>query len=193
MRPCASGRCERCCRTRRRGARAAAPDTDIPDWLRQAFLCIHSYEGGWTSNTGNGYYGGLQMDWGFMRTYGPSSCGNGARPTTGRSTHSSWQRRGPTQRDAASRRGRTPPAPAACSSERATDNPPAGSCGGGGAATLRNLGLSREGDCEPMNPSMVPRIAAARSPLPGGSPANGRGRPEALVESTGAWPRSSTR
>jgi Transglycosylase-like domain len=47
------------------------PDTGIPDRLRQAFLCIHSYEGAWTSNTGNGYYGGLQMDWGFMRTYGP--------------------------------------------------------------------------------------------------------------------------
>ena len=27
-----------------------------------AFGCIHRYEGGWTSNTGNGYYGGLQMD-----------------------------------------------------------------------------------------------------------------------------------
>jgi len=47
------------------------PDAGLPGWLRQAFLCIHSYEGSWTSNTGNGYYGGLQMDWGFMRTYGP--------------------------------------------------------------------------------------------------------------------------
>ena len=48
------------------------PDpTSLPSWLREAFLCIHSYEGAWTSNTGNGYYGGLQMDWGFMRTYGP--------------------------------------------------------------------------------------------------------------------------
>jgi hypothetical protein len=46
------------------------PDAGLPDWLRQAFLCIHSYEGAWTSNTGNGYYGGLQMDWGFMRAYG---------------------------------------------------------------------------------------------------------------------------
>jgi diguanylate cyclase (GGDEF)-like protein len=34
-----------------------------------------------------------------------------------------------------------------------------------------------------MNPSMVPRTTAARSPLPGGSAANGRGRAEALVES----------
>jgi hypothetical protein len=36
-----------------------------------AFQCIHRYEGAWDANTGNGYYGGLQMDWGFMRTYGP--------------------------------------------------------------------------------------------------------------------------
>jgi CubicO group peptidase (beta-lactamase class C family) len=35
------------------------------------WLCIHRYEGGWTSATGNGYYGGLQMDISFMRTYGP--------------------------------------------------------------------------------------------------------------------------
>lgn len=32
--------------------------------------CIHRYEGSWDSNTGNGYYGGLQMDYGFMSTYG---------------------------------------------------------------------------------------------------------------------------
>ena len=42
----------------------------IPDWLREAFFCIHRYEGAWTSNTGNGYYGGLQMDYGFMQSYG---------------------------------------------------------------------------------------------------------------------------
>src|SRR6478609_6203555 len=34
-----------------------------------------------------------------------------------------------------------------------------------------------------MNPSMAPNIAAARSPLPDGTSANGRGQPEALVES----------
>lgn len=37
---------------------------------RSAFLCIHSHEGGWRANTGNGYYGGLQMDLQFQRTYG---------------------------------------------------------------------------------------------------------------------------
>jgi hypothetical protein len=37
---------------------------------KRQWLCIHRYEGGWTSNTGNGYYGGLQMDLGFQRTYG---------------------------------------------------------------------------------------------------------------------------
>ncbi len=42
----------------------------IPLDLRSAFLCIHRYEAGWNANTGNGYYGGLQMDLGFQRTYG---------------------------------------------------------------------------------------------------------------------------
>ena len=30
------------------------------------WLCIHSHEGAWNDDTGNGYYGGLQMtaDWG---------------------------------------------------------------------------------------------------------------------------------
>ena len=38
---------------------------------KAAFLCIHRYEGSWPSNTGNGYYGGLQMNLGFQRTYAP--------------------------------------------------------------------------------------------------------------------------
>ena len=42
----------------------------IPRYLSSAFGCIHRYEGGWSSNTGNGYYGGLQMDLGFQRSYG---------------------------------------------------------------------------------------------------------------------------
>jgi hypothetical protein len=41
-----------------------------PAWLVNAFLCIHHGEGSWSSNTGNGYYGGLQMDLQFQRTYG---------------------------------------------------------------------------------------------------------------------------
>lgn len=40
------------------------------DWRWDAFQCIHRYEGAWNSNTGNGYYGGLQMDWSFMSAYG---------------------------------------------------------------------------------------------------------------------------
>jgi hypothetical protein len=39
-----------------------------------AWLCIHRYERhprqGWRTATGNGYYGGLQMDISFQRTYG---------------------------------------------------------------------------------------------------------------------------
>ena len=40
---------------------------------KTGFLCIFSHEKGadrWQTNTGNGYYGGLQMDLGFQRTYG---------------------------------------------------------------------------------------------------------------------------
>ena len=39
-----------------------------PPHLRQ-FLCIHHYEGSWT-DTGEPYYGGLQMDVSFQRSYG---------------------------------------------------------------------------------------------------------------------------
>src|SRR5262245_19797091 len=41
----------------------------VPDHIKRGFLCIHSHEGAWDANTGNGYFGGLQMDHGFMRTY----------------------------------------------------------------------------------------------------------------------------
>lgn len=41
-----------------------------PDYLWRSFLCIHRYEGAWDAATGNGYYGGLQMDYGFQRAYG---------------------------------------------------------------------------------------------------------------------------
>ena len=41
---------------------------------RGAWLCIHRYERnptqGWRTQTGNGYYGGLQMDISFQRAYG---------------------------------------------------------------------------------------------------------------------------
>ena len=35
-----------------------------------AWLCIHRYEAGWT-DSGDPYWGGLQMDRGFMSTYAP--------------------------------------------------------------------------------------------------------------------------
>lgn len=41
---------------------------DLPTF--RAFVCIHEHEGRWNANTGNGYHGGLQMDWSFMRAYG---------------------------------------------------------------------------------------------------------------------------
>jgi hypothetical protein len=42
----------------------------VPVWLERAFLCIHRYEAAWDANTGNGYYGGLQMDVSFQAHYG---------------------------------------------------------------------------------------------------------------------------
>jgi len=37
---------------------------------RLGWLCIHRYEGSW-HDSGDPYWGGLQMDRGFMRTYAP--------------------------------------------------------------------------------------------------------------------------
>lgn len=33
-------------------------------------VCIHGGEGAWNANTGNGYYGGLQMDLSFQAHWG---------------------------------------------------------------------------------------------------------------------------
>jgi hypothetical protein len=41
-----------------------------PHWLTDSFMCIHHFEGAWDSDTGNGYYGGLQMNAFFMQRYG---------------------------------------------------------------------------------------------------------------------------
>lgn len=42
---------------------------------KDQWQCIHRYERnptqGWKTHTGNGYYGGLQMDLSFQRSYGP--------------------------------------------------------------------------------------------------------------------------
>jgi hypothetical protein len=56
-----------------RRAEAARRRAQNPPHER-AWLCIHRHErdprAGWQTNTGNGYYGGLQMDVSFQRTYG---------------------------------------------------------------------------------------------------------------------------
>jgi hypothetical protein len=39
---------------------------------KSAWLCIHRFEGSW-SDSGDPYWGGLQMDRGFMLTYAPST------------------------------------------------------------------------------------------------------------------------
>jgi hypothetical protein len=52
---------------RQRAALAKRRATAVPH--ASAWLCIHRYEGGWSSRTGNGYYGGLQMDISFIHHY----------------------------------------------------------------------------------------------------------------------------
>ncbi len=52
-------------------SRHAVRQARIPSSLEQAFQCIHRYEAAWDANTGNGYYGGLQMDLPFQSHYGP--------------------------------------------------------------------------------------------------------------------------
>jgi hypothetical protein len=52
----------------RRHANAALRQAQHPPQLH-AFLCIHRYEGSWTDG-GGPYWGGLQMDLSFQRTYG---------------------------------------------------------------------------------------------------------------------------
>jgi len=57
----------------RRAERAERQAENPPH--RAQWLCIHRYERdpaqGWRTHTGNGYYGGLQMDIHFQRAYGP--------------------------------------------------------------------------------------------------------------------------
>jgi len=57
----------------RRAQRAARQAKSPPH--REEWLCIHRYERhpaqGWRTRTGNGYYGGLQMDIHFQRSYAP--------------------------------------------------------------------------------------------------------------------------
>jgi hypothetical protein len=54
----------------RRDAWAQLHPRPHTSWLVGAFLCIHRYEGAWNANTGNGYFGGLQMDMAFQSRYG---------------------------------------------------------------------------------------------------------------------------
>ena len=52
----------------RRRAAAATRQAQHPPQLH-GWLCIHRYEGSWT-DSGSPYWGGLQMDLSFQRTYG---------------------------------------------------------------------------------------------------------------------------
>jgi hypothetical protein len=53
---------------------AGAHPRPLPKPFVAGIKCIHGYEGSWhdADSSGNGYWGGLQMDIAFMRTYGLS-------------------------------------------------------------------------------------------------------------------------
>jgi hypothetical protein len=57
---------------RRRALRTRRAAQNPPH--KRAWLCLYTYERhpahGWRTNTGNGFYGGLQMNWRFMEMYG---------------------------------------------------------------------------------------------------------------------------
>lgn len=42
----------------------------VPQPVKAGLICIHTHEGAWDAETGNGYHGGLQMDESFESTYG---------------------------------------------------------------------------------------------------------------------------
>ncbi len=55
----------------KRRARAVARAANAPPH-KKGWLCIHRFEGRW-SDSGDPYWGGLQMNQGFMQTYAPRS------------------------------------------------------------------------------------------------------------------------
>lgn len=42
----------------------------VPEPYHSNLMCIHGGEGSWTAYNPAGYYGGMQMDWAFMRHWG---------------------------------------------------------------------------------------------------------------------------
>jgi len=70
--------------------RLTAPKLEIGNLSH--WICIHRGEGAWNANTGNGYYGGLQMDYSFMSAYGPKVLGFSTKEAmfAKRSTAEQW-------------------------------------------------------------------------------------------------------
>jgi len=63
-------------------------------WLSAA-LCVHHYEGAWNSDTGNGYYGGLQFDLATWAANGGQGLPNIASPVEQLLiAYHTWQARG---------------------------------------------------------------------------------------------------
>jgi len=58
-------------------------------WLRQA-VCIHEHEGAWNSNTGNGYFGGMQFLPSTYRSVGGRSDGRADLDTSREQLYRAW-------------------------------------------------------------------------------------------------------
>ena len=54
----------------RKIGKISSRDTVLTSSLERKFLCIHGFEGSWTDPNAP-YWGGVQMDLEFMKTYGP--------------------------------------------------------------------------------------------------------------------------
>jgi hypothetical protein len=57
-------------RVARRHSNAGASSAAMRWWHTSGARCVKNHEGAWTSNTGNGYYGGFQADLSFQQAYG---------------------------------------------------------------------------------------------------------------------------
>lgn len=59
----------------------ASSNAAVPSWWLAQAACIRSHEGGWTTNTGNGYYGAFQFTLSTWRANGGRGYPHQASPS----------------------------------------------------------------------------------------------------------------
>lgn len=62
-------------------AQPQASTSTPPGWWISDALCVHSHEGTWTDDTGNGYYGGMQFSLTAWQANGGTGMPNEASPS----------------------------------------------------------------------------------------------------------------